>query len=390
MTDKSSKQLERVRALLAKASSTTFPAEAEALLAKAHELMEQHAIDQWMVDAAQDRIGARPKPEIRVMNFDWWYKSPRYIDSALFTIFYKTAEHCRCVVADRGRGTEGYGDYHHMPVIGLPSDLDYFDMLFTHLMLQMGQQLDPKVNPNISVQENGYKLRAAGMDWMKAVRLLWIAGMLEAPRGKAGMRTWYTADIDARLKEDPTLFEVSRVGDSYGSGSFYPEAAGYVGRKVTKETDWDELPSRAREALKNRLAQQVREYRRENNLEDYTATTPTVYRRSFSYGFAQGVARQFRDMKLASEGRNTGSMEVALRDIRSVAMELYEKKWPTPPPPEVDPNAKPRRQSTAVAREVVYDRNVISRGSDAGRAAAMTGPGKGGNTLRKTPELPGS
>ncbi len=43
--------LERVRALLAKAESTTFPDEAEALAAKAHELMARHAIDQAMLDA---------------------------------------------------------------------------------------------------------------------------------------------------------------------------------------------------------------------------------------------------------------------------------------------------------------------------------------------------
>ena len=38
---------ERVRALLAKAESTTFPDEAEAFTAKAQELIAQHAIDGW-------------------------------------------------------------------------------------------------------------------------------------------------------------------------------------------------------------------------------------------------------------------------------------------------------------------------------------------------------
>ncbi len=44
--------LRRVQALLAKAESTEFPAEAETLLAKAQELMARHAIDEAMLDAA--------------------------------------------------------------------------------------------------------------------------------------------------------------------------------------------------------------------------------------------------------------------------------------------------------------------------------------------------
>ena len=46
--------LERVRALLAKAESTTFPEEAEALTAKAQELMARHAIDQAVLDAGSN------------------------------------------------------------------------------------------------------------------------------------------------------------------------------------------------------------------------------------------------------------------------------------------------------------------------------------------------
>src|SRR3546814_6950063 len=44
--------LRRVQAMLAKAESTQFPAEAEALLAKAQELMSRHAIDEAMLQSA--------------------------------------------------------------------------------------------------------------------------------------------------------------------------------------------------------------------------------------------------------------------------------------------------------------------------------------------------
>ena len=55
------KVLARVRALLAKAESTTFPEEAEALAAKAQELMTRHAIDRALLDASgSDRIRSTP------------------------------------------------------------------------------------------------------------------------------------------------------------------------------------------------------------------------------------------------------------------------------------------------------------------------------------------
>jgi hypothetical protein len=45
------RMLERVRALLAKAESTTFPEEAEALSAKAQELMARYSIDRALLEA---------------------------------------------------------------------------------------------------------------------------------------------------------------------------------------------------------------------------------------------------------------------------------------------------------------------------------------------------
>lgn len=51
--------LDKVRALLAKAESTTFDAEAEALTAKAQELMARHRIDRAVLDATATATGDR-------------------------------------------------------------------------------------------------------------------------------------------------------------------------------------------------------------------------------------------------------------------------------------------------------------------------------------------
>lgn len=53
-------EVRRIRALLAKADSTTFPAEAHALRAKAHELMQRHGISPSDVEVALPRPTPRP------------------------------------------------------------------------------------------------------------------------------------------------------------------------------------------------------------------------------------------------------------------------------------------------------------------------------------------
>ena len=55
-----SDMLAKVRALLAKAESTTFETEAEALTAKAQELMARHRIDRALLDAGAHQAGEEP------------------------------------------------------------------------------------------------------------------------------------------------------------------------------------------------------------------------------------------------------------------------------------------------------------------------------------------
>ncbi|MEE3919447.1 DUF2786 domain-containing protein [Micromonospora sp. BRA006-A] len=58
-TPSGSRMLDRVRALLAKAESTGYPAEAEAFTAKAQELMARHSIDAALLDAGPTGPAAR-------------------------------------------------------------------------------------------------------------------------------------------------------------------------------------------------------------------------------------------------------------------------------------------------------------------------------------------
>lgn len=112
--------LEKVRALLAKAESTTFPEEAEALSAKAQELMARHAIDDAMVIAAG---GAGDVPGgLRIPVDDPYAQAKSILLSQV-----ASANRCRSVWS-QGLGLS--------TVIGFEGDLEFVDVLYTSLLVQ--------------------------------------------------------------------------------------------------------------------------------------------------------------------------------------------------------------------------------------------------------------
>jgi hypothetical protein len=112
--------LERVRALLAKAESTSFPEEADALTAKAQELMARHAIDTAMLEGAS---GGGDGPQAR----RFWLDNPYAPAKAELLAVVGATNRSRCVWD---------GDWNFMTVVAHEGDLDAIDMLFTSLLVQ--------------------------------------------------------------------------------------------------------------------------------------------------------------------------------------------------------------------------------------------------------------
>jgi hypothetical protein len=114
------RMLAKVRALLAKAESTTFPEEAEALTAKAQELMARHAIDDAMVDASAGTADAPIGVRLQV---DAPYASPK----SLLLAEVASANRCRAVWS---------GELGFTTVFGFESDVDFVEVLYTSLLVQ--------------------------------------------------------------------------------------------------------------------------------------------------------------------------------------------------------------------------------------------------------------
>jgi hypothetical protein len=114
--------LTKVRALLAKAESTTFDAEAEALTAKAQELMTRYRVDRALLDNEQ-RGPHRPEPVSRRILID----SPYADAKATLLSTVGDPNGCRTVWAK---------PFRHCTVIGFPDELDAVEELFTSLLVQ--------------------------------------------------------------------------------------------------------------------------------------------------------------------------------------------------------------------------------------------------------------
>jgi hypothetical protein len=113
--------LDRVRALLAKAESTAYPAEAEAYTAKAQELMTRHSLDEAMLPPRSG--GTAVVPFARRIGVDHPYEAEK---AALLDAVAR-ANRCHAVWSP---------ELGLVTVFGFDADIDAVDLIYTSLLVQ--------------------------------------------------------------------------------------------------------------------------------------------------------------------------------------------------------------------------------------------------------------
>lgn len=113
-------RLGRIRRLLAKAESTDFPEEAEALTARAQEMMARHSIDHALLAADSGSGSAASGRRLPV-------DAPYEQHKAVLLDVVAGANHCRSV---------WHEELGLCTVVGLPGDIDTVETLFTSLLVQ--------------------------------------------------------------------------------------------------------------------------------------------------------------------------------------------------------------------------------------------------------------
>jgi uncharacterized protein DUF2786 len=114
------KVLKRIRALLAKAEATEYPAEAEAFTAKAQDLMTRHAIDEALLTGPGEAA-------ITVLARRVHVQSPYATAKTSLLNAVAAANRCKLIYFDR---------LAIATVVGVPLDIDQVEMLFTSLLIQ--------------------------------------------------------------------------------------------------------------------------------------------------------------------------------------------------------------------------------------------------------------
>lgn len=208
--------LNKVRGLLAKADSTTFPAEAESLRTKAEALMFKYRLD-------ESQLTAEEKAE---RNFSvQWRTIVMCGNDSPFASTYMSMMAQACLHMDVKYRTDwqlnqAEGTYEYVAhVVGYGSDLAFVDMLFTSAALAFRAQMEPVVDRTLSDQVNAYRLRMAGMGGRE------IAIALYGKDDKAlrpKVRKMFADEAIARGEDPAPLMgkgvNVQRYRESYAQG----------------------------------------------------------------------------------------------------------------------------------------------------------------------------
>jgi Protein of unknown function (DUF2786) len=154
-SEPSSALLDRVRKLLAKAEAEgVTPPEAEALTAKAAELMARYGIDRARLAATRPDTD---RPGSRIIDIDNpWAQVRAHLLAGL-----AGAMRCQCVLLSTARPGA------RIHIFGYASDLERVDILYTSLLLQMAHGLTATVVP-------------VGIRSPRAWRRSWLLGFVTA------------------------------------------------------------------------------------------------------------------------------------------------------------------------------------------------------------------
>lgn len=242
--------MDRVQAMLNKAEATDIEAEAQTYREAAARIMKKYQIDEAMLAQARMAEGVDDKPDTRRITFADSF-SP--LLEQLFSLACATANHTGCEFLGFWSG-EGY-------MVGYEKDLDYAEMMYASIRLQLLQRVDPKADPHKGYDENVYTLHEAGIKWQS------IAHMMEQAR--------YNAPVRSQAESWPvTPWEVDGQGKGKKDGG--------------------------------RLIRAAKRHCRDNGLEYVAIADPKKFRRSYADGFVSEIRMRLWDLeKVGKEVRST-------------------------------------------------------------------------------------
>lgn len=208
--------LRKVRALIERAEHPETPKlEADSCRAKADDLMSRYAIEEWEALKSGGATGMKPDK----IKIDIGEEGDPFLDRIAHLVNV-VANYCHgSSIWMKGSGRKGFRS-EYCYVYGYQSDLRYFELLYTTLHLHMAGAMFPKPDPSLTMDENAYNFREAGLNWID-IAFAW--GWYEVPREEGEARNVYVnrntleraswARSVGRIKK-AALAEYARRGES--------------------------------------------------------------------------------------------------------------------------------------------------------------------------------
>lgn len=335
--------IERVAALLAKAESTDSEHEAQALREHAESLINKYRIDQALLAQTREAksIDDLELPEVRSFTFA---DRGTVMLNELYWILCDVAKHNGVMLHGFWSG--------QATLVGYETDINYTELMYNTLKLQLLQRIDPKPDYNKPYDNVVYDLHEAGITWEN------IATMMESARksapGSSVAITW-------------------------------PETPWDLGHKGGWDYDvQDYVPARKAKKDGGRL---IRAYKRrctELGVEPHAVLQSRVFRKSFAQGFTLKVSARLRELRSgsAAEIKSAGERAaLALRGREDLVKQAFQE-WKNTSgiqaqedaekaadeAAEADPKKKPKKSSYKPER---IDYSAYDRGSRAGATADL-------------------
>jgi hypothetical protein len=194
--------LAKVRALLDKADSTTFPAEADALRDAAQALMTKYRLDAAMVaDVQNNKVAGIVWRTMDVCAFGEFANYYRTLFAAIMAHF-----DCRAVFRFNGSVYEAH-------MVGYEADLAFVELLYTSAKLAFSERMEPRYDPTKSQQVNAYLMRKAGMEGNRIARV--IFGPDFKPSDRPKVRRWYKIEAERRGEDTSALLGQGNMMSTY-------------------------------------------------------------------------------------------------------------------------------------------------------------------------------
>lgn len=314
------KALDRIRALIAKAEATDNAEESATYRAKADELMQKYAVEEWQA-SQKAQTGIKPdRVRIDIGAGD----SPFLTYTA--TLCGIVADFCKCSsIWVSGSGWKVAERQEYCWVYGYPSDLRYFEMLYTSLYLHLSGAMFPRPDAALSVGANVREFRQAGLNWIDV----------------AGAFGWNLTDRDPKHTE-------------------------FTQRKTGEKLSWNRVVNPLKAAYKKEAQARGEQMVSLGRGGGGNAT----FRMNAVQGYLARIGQRLRE----TASRRTAGAELVLRDKSQNIADLVAERHPD----LSEAKAQRLRYNAAAYRRGVQHANEadINPAADAGKHGAVAEPGR--------------